>query len=120
MTGEEEGGFARLDRAQEFLPILVETAAVGIVGADDLIAQSSQRLAERMGVVDGLLQLLLRRQIIVSIDANDKGDALGGRSGRHASNAAARHERKIVARRMASSRFTNWLDTIRKGIAAPG
>jgi hypothetical protein len=49
------------------------------------------------------LQLLLGRQIIVSIDANDKGDALGGRWGAIASNAAARQERKIVARRMASS-----------------
>ena len=71
---EEERHVARLDHSVERGERLVHGALADILAGDDLEAEPLERLAHGFGVADGLLQW---RHVLVSVVADDQGDALG-------------------------------------------
>jgi hypothetical protein len=81
VTGIEEcGGIAGSELSGE-LELVDDALATEIAAADHLEAETGERIAHCLGVVDGLLQLSFGRQIGVSVIADDERNALLGAYG---------------------------------------
>ena len=72
------GGVTRIDLVEEFLPLGIEVGPTYIFGRDDFEAEWCQRRANRAGIVQGMLELLLWRAVVVLVDADHEGNALLG------------------------------------------
>jgi len=54
-----------------------EVGSSDIVGLVHIVAEADKRFADRLGVIDRLFELLLFGKIVVGVDADHEGDALG-------------------------------------------
>ena len=77
MAREKKRRFvARLDAIQEPLPLPEKIEPRDVIRLLHVIAERSKRLSHRVGVADGLLELLVRLKIVVLVDADDQGYTL--------------------------------------------
>ena len=68
---------ARLQAIEEKLPLAQEVEPSDIVGLVHVVAEADERFADRFGIVDRFLELLLLGKIVVGVDADHESDALG-------------------------------------------
>ena len=68
---------ARLQAIEEKLPLAQEVEPSDIVGLVHVVAEADERFADRFGIVDRFLELLLLGKIVVGVDADHESNALG-------------------------------------------